>query len=286
MKRFIFIFVAMVMATLCVNGESQERVEIALWPSGAPTPNGLESKEEAVVNNLITNVSESILYVYPASQPNGKMVIACPGGAYACLAMDHEGHDMADWFTSRGITYGVLKYRMPNGHSEVPLEDARQAISIAREKASEWGVDPDKIGIMGASAGGHLAASLATLYGDAAFRPAFQILLYPVITMGEHTHRGSLHNLLGDNPSPEALEHFSLDRQVDPQTPRAFIVLSADDQGVSPVNGIGYAQALIANKVPVSLHVYPTGEHGWGFRDSFPYKPEWTAELQKFLSEI
>lgn len=262
-------------------------VEIALWPSGAPSSNGLESVGESAGSGRVSNVSDPVLYVFPASEPNGKMVIACPGGAYALLSMDHEGRDMAQWMNAQGVTYAVLKYRMPNGHSEVPLDDARRAIAIARERSGEWGVDADKIGVMGFSAGGHLAASLATLHGgDARWRPDFQILLYPVISMGEFTHRGSRRNLLGENATDQECEYFSLSNRVDAMTPKAFIALSSDDAGVSPMNSLMYAEALIANKVPVSLHVYPSGGHGWGYADSFDYKRQWTAELEKFLSEI
>lgn len=287
MKKYFLLLAAMFMSVSSLFGaDNNKMIEIPLWPDGAPSSNGLESVEETGDNVRASKVSNPILYVFPARKPNGKMVIACPGGGYAHLAMAHEGFDMADWMNRQGITFAVLKYRMPNGHSEVPLDDARRAISIAREKASEWGVNPSKIGIMGSSAGGHLAASLSTLYGEDSARPDFQILLYPVISMGDITHKGSRDNLLGKEASAEAVEHFTLANRVDSNSPRAFIALSADDKAVPPMNGIGYAEALIANNVPVTLHVYPSGGHGWGYRDSFKYKREWTAELEKFLSEL
>lgn len=139
---------------------------------------------------------------------------------------------------------------------------------------------------MGASAGGHLAASLATLYGSDATRPDFQILFYPVISMLKGvTHSGSRQNLIGETPSAELEQKYSLERQVSPKTPQAFIMLSADDATVLPINGIGYFLALREQKVPATLHVYPTGGHGWGFRDSFTYKRQWTGELEKWLRE-
>lgn len=277
-----------------------EVVAIELWPEGAPTKNGLEGTEEKVDGNRISHVSNPVLYVYPAEKPNGKMIIDCPGGAYLRLAFAHEGTDMAAWFNSMGITYAVLKYRMPNGIKEVPLEDGRRAIDIVRSRAAEWGVDPAKVGIMGGSAGGHFAATLATLYGDEKYRPAFQILLYPVISMGEITHKGSRDNLLGDSPTPEEIEWYSLANRVDAQTPPAFIAVSADDKAVPAANSLEYAQALInaynsapkdaavksCKAAPVSLHVYPTGGHGWGFRGDFPYKPLWTAELAAWLENV
>lgn len=202
------------------------------------------------------------------------------------LAMNHEGHDMSSWFTAQGITYIVLKYRMPNGHYEVPLSDAEQAIRVVRAKAKEWKINPHCVGIMGASAGGHLAASLATLYSSDETRPDFQILFYPVISMLKGvTHAGSRQNLIGLNPSAELEQKYSLERQVSARSPQAFIMLSADDGSVPPINGIGYFLALREQKVPASLHVYPIGGHGWGFRDNFMYKRQWTGELEKWLRD-
>lgn len=263
-----------------------EKKVIPLWQEGAPTSNGLEGIEEKCVNNRISDVSNPELWVYPAKDPNGMMLIICPGGGYMRLAIDHEGTDLTDWLNSRGISCAVLKYRMPNGHPEVPLEDSRRAISIVRDRAAEWGVDPQKVGIMGSSAGGHFAATLATLYGDNRYRPDFQVLLYPVISMGDDTHMGSRKELLGEKPSEEMIRKYSLQNNVTEKTPQAFIALSADDGAVPPSNSLNYAEALIRNKVPVTLHVYPTGGHGWGFRDSFTYKQQWTMELEKFLNNL
>lgn len=199
--------------------------------------------------------------------------------------MDGEGYDMAPWFCGQGITYMVLKYRMPNGHWEVPVSDAEQAIRMVRQHAKEWNVDPYKVGLMGASAGGHLTATLATHYNSET-RPDFQILLYPVISMVPGiTHGGSRKNLLGDNPTKELEDAYSLERRVSPLSPQAFIVLSADDGAVPPMNSIGYFLALNQQKVPVSMHIYPIGGHGWGFRDNFTYKRQWTEELEKWLRD-
>ena len=265
---------------------AQKPVELPLWPNGAPNNNKLAGTEQGRNNGGVSNVTEPTLTVYPAPHPNGMAIIMCPGGGYSGLAMNHEGHDMASWFNTQGITYAVLKYRMPNGHNEVPLSDAEQAIRMVREHAAEWSVNPQRVGIMGASAGGHLAASLATLYSSDATRPDFQVLFYPVISMLKGvTHSGSRKNLLGETPSAELEQKYSLERQVSPQTPQTFIMLSADDAGVLPINGIGYFLALQEQKVPATLHVYPTGGHGWGFRDSFTYKRQWTGELEKWLRE-
>ena len=199
--------------------------------------------------------------------------------------MHHEGTDMAAWFNSQGITYAVLRYRMPNGHDEVPLSDVHQAIRVMRSHADDWQVK--KVGVMGASAGGHLASTAATHF-DAETRPDFQILFYPVISMDPKiNHRGSRINLLGQNLSAEKVREYSNELQVTPQTPPAFIMHSSDDTAVSVANSLNYFQALVNNQVPASsLHVYPVGGHGWGYNDSFPYKRQWTGELEKWLREI
>lgn len=265
---------------------AQKPVELPLWPNSAPNNNELTNSGQNHNNEWVSDVTTPTLTVYPASHPNGMAIIMCPGGGYGRLAMKHEGHDMAPWFNTQGITYAVLKYRMPNGHHEVPLSDAEQAIRMVREHAAEWGVNPQRVGIMGASAGGHLAASLATLYSSDKTRPDFQILFYPVISMQKGvTHGGSRKNLIGENPSQELEQKYSLERQVSPRTPQAFIMLSSDDDAVPPINGIGYFLALRDHKVPASLHAYPTGGHGWGFRDNFTYKRQWTEELEKWLRE-
>lgn len=265
---------------------AQNTFELPLWPAGAPNSNGLTGTEEDLEGGRVANVITPSITVYKADKPNGVAIIMCPGGGYARLAMNHEGHDMAPWLNAQGITYIVLKYRMPNGHYEVPLSDAEQAIRLVRQHAKEWNIRPDRIGIMGASAGGHLAASLATLYSSNETRPDFQILFYPVISMVPGvTHGGSRQNLLGNNPSQELEDKYTLEKQVNERTPQAFIMLSADDGAVPPANGIHYFEALLQHQVPATLHVYPTGGHGWGFRDAFTYKRQWTGELEKWLRE-
>lgn len=264
---------------------AQNPIELPLWPDGTPNTNGLTGTQEDLNGGLVVNVVTPSITVYRPSCPNGMAIIMCPGGGYARLAMAHEGYDMAPWLNAQGITYIVLKYRMPNGHREVPLSDAEQAIRLVRQHAAEWNVNPARVGIMGASAGGHLAASLATLYGSDETRPDFQILFYPVITMGADTHQGSRNNLLGENPSDELVRDYSLENRVTSRTPQAFIMLSTDDTSVPPVNSINYYMALVKQKVSATLHAYPVGGHGWGFRDDFSYKRQWTGELEKWLRE-
>lgn len=281
--KTIFFSILLSVATML---SAQNTFELPLWPAGAPNSNGLTGTEEDLEGGRVANVIKPSITVYKADKPNGVAIIMCPGGGYARLAMNHEGHDMAPWFNAQGITYIVLKYRMPNGHYEVPLSDAEQAIRLVRQHAKEWNIRPDRIGIMGASAGGHLAASLATLYSSNETRPDFQILFYPVISMVPGvTHGGSRQNLLGNNPSQELEDKYTLEKQVNERTPQAFIMLSADDGAVPPANGIHYFEALLQHQVPATLHVYPTGGHGWGFRDAFTYKRQWTGELEKWLRE-
>ena len=262
---------------------AQKPVELPLWPDGAPNTNGLTGNQEDLEGGRVANVVNPSITVYRPAKPNGMAVIMCPGGGYGRLAMNHEGHDMAAWFTTQGITYAVLKYRMPNGHHEVPLSDAEQAIRLMRGHAKEWGVNPNRIGIMGASAGGHLASTAATHYTPDT-RPDFQILLYPVVSMNPVlTHKGSHDNLLGKNPSKESETLYSNELQVKSDTPPAFILHSSNDGAVAVANSINYYMELVKNKVPASLHTYPIGGHGWGFRDSFPYKRQWTEELEQWL---
>jgi acetyl esterase/lipase len=251
--------------------------EILLWPDGAPNSSGLTGEEQQLENGRIGNITRPTITVYHPENPNGMTVIMCPGGGYFRLAINHEGHDMAQWFNAQGITYAVLKYRMPNGNPEVPLSDIEQAVRIIRQQAPEWKLNPDKTGVMGASAGGHLASTLATHYTDNTTRPDFHILLYPAISMLD-SQRSSL---LGENPSEELKRKYSNEIHVTKNTPPAFITFSTDDR--LAIHAIKYYSALLEHNVQACLHAYPTGGHGWGFLDTFLYKRQWTEELEKWL---
>lgn len=283
--QFIVVIAALFINFTAIASESKD-FEVELWPNGAPTENGLKGQVEELQRSKghLSKVSEPTLHVFPAATPNGKAIICCPGGSYVFLSMKNEGMDMAKWMNKQGITFAVLKYRMPNGHKEVPLEDSRRAIKIMRDSAYQWGIDSNQIGIMGCSAGGHFAATLATMYGEKQYRPDFQILLYPVISM-EHniTHKNSSKNLLGENPSNLDIEKYSLQNLVNKDTPRAFIALSCDDKVVNPINSIEYVDSLLTNHVSVSLHMYPSGGHGWGYCEDFFFKRNWTDELETWL---
>ncbi|MCR5695356.1 MAG: prolyl oligopeptidase family serine peptidase [Marinilabiliaceae bacterium] len=229
--------------------------------------------------------SGATLMVYRATQEKvDKALVICPGGGYRFLASEHEGTQPAHWLSENGLTTAVLLYHMPQGNSQVPLNDAREALQFMRDHANEWG-GYTKVGIMGSSAGGHLASTAAThLTTDA---PDFHILLYPVITMDmANTHKGSRINLLGENPTDEQVAAFSNQLRVTPQTSRAFIFFSTNDGLVPPINAMSYAEALIKNGVSATIHAYPVGGHGWGFSDGFYYKKEWQSEMLRWLSSF
>lgn len=229
---------------------------------------------------------EMTLFLAPDSIADGRSVVILPGGGYSHVAINHEGFDWAPFFNSRGISCAVVNYRMPKGDRSIPVGDAEAAIKLMKDSAEVWHLDPSKVGIMGSSAGGHLASTVAT-HAAPELRPAFQILFYPVISLEQGiTHKGSRDNFLGPEPSEELVREFSNYYQVDSLTPRAFIILSADDRAVPCRNGVGYFEALRAEDIPASLHVFPTGGHGWGSRTTFKYHPLVEAELSAWLDSF
>ncbi len=256
-------------------------IEVDLWPNGAPKENGLTGPEQPLENGRVANISRATLYIYPAPTPNAPAIIACPGGGYRRLAMNHEGHDMATWMNKQGITYAVLKYRMPNGDITIPISDALKAIRTLRERAAEWNIDPQKVGIMGASAGGNLAAQAATQFTSEEDRPDFQVLFYASLTMSKYAAQ----SLLDGDESEEAIDRYWPTKQVKENTPPAFLLCSADDRTVRVQNSIEYFQALRAKGIQATLHIYPSGGHGWGYEEWMPYKREWTAELERWLEQ-
>lgn len=260
--------------------QSQSPILVKLWEG-----EGTVTSEKPIIKGWINGdeYSEATLTIYPASKPNGQVIIACPGGGYAGIATTHEGHDMATWFNTQGITYAVLHYRMPYGKHEIPLSDAHQAIRYMRKHASQWSIN--QIGIMGSSAGGHLASTAATHFTEDT-RPDFQILFYPVVTMSDYTHQGSKDNLLGKNPTDELVRLYSNEMQVNAQTPPAFIMHSSDDTVVPVANSINYYMNMVKQGVMATMHLYPIGGHGWGYNENFPYKSQWKNELEKWLREI
>ena len=257
---------------LCLPANAQKSFEVNLWPKGP----AVKSEDKA-------DSAKVWVYLPSKEEATGRAVVICPGGGYQHLAMDHEGHDWAAFFNNMGIAAVVLKYRMPHGDHEVPLSDAEAAMKLVRRNAQNWNIDPHDVGIMGSSAGGHLASTVAThAKGDAL--PDFQILFYPVITMmPDITHKGSHDNFLGEKAKKRNEQEYSSDLQVTRVTPRAFIALSDDDPTVLPANGVNYYLQLYRNDVPATLHVYPSGGHGWGNRDSFKYHNEMQLDLKAWL---
>lgn len=229
------------------------------------------------------------LTVFLPENPTGRAVVACPGGGYSHLAMEHEGTSWASFFNSRGIALVVLKYRMPKGNRTIPMTDAQNAIRTARDSAEVWHVNPHDIGIMGSSAGGHLAA-ITSVTAPSETRPDFTILFYPVISMDEKvTHKGSVVNFLGDERGNSLLvEQFSADRQVSKATtPPAIIMLSSDDTVVPAVtNGVAYYNAMCREKVPCALYAYSDGGHGWGIKENFKWHIIMLEELSSWLENL
>ena len=237
------------------------------------------------VQDAEKNEAPYIQVFLPAKEKaTGRAILICPGGGYAMVASKHEGTQWAPFFNEMGIATIVLKYRLPKGDSKIPIQDAETALATIRKHASEWTILPEKIGIMESSAGGHLASTIAT-HTDTSLRPEFQILFYPVISMDkEITHMGSHDNLLGSNASAEREILFSNEKQIHTDTPPAILLLSADDTVVVPANSIRYFEALRKKNISASMHIYPSGGHGWGFNLNFPYHTTVLEELKQWLS--
>lgn len=285
MKKTFLTLCLLVLA--CMSTVAQQVFDVKLWPDGMPNTNGIDTQPE---NKGEGNYYPEMRVFLPApGAATGRMVVACPGGGYSHLALDHEGYDWAPYFNRQGIALAVLKYRMPRGNREVPVSDALQAMRLVRKNASQWHVNPYDVGIMGSSAGGHLASTIAT-HADFDARPDFQILFYPVISMDmAKTHKGSVQGFLGKGKDDKSLvEAFSNERQVRRHvTPPAIILLSNDDSAVPPVtNGVAYYSALQKNGIEATLHVYPVGGHGWGFRPAFACHEQMLNDLTAWLNHL
>lgn len=282
MKRTLLTLMMVVILPLSAIAQwGPKPIVVELWPNGAPTSNGLAGPE-IDRGTHVSNVTNPTLTIYPASNPNGKAIIACPGGGYIDVWTQTEGHQMAEWYNAQGITYAVLKYRLPNGHKEVPLDDVFRAMDIMHERQAELGFT--KLGIQGNSAGGHLASTAATHFDCPEHRPDFQILYYPVITFDpKYTHSGSVRYLIGENAPQELIDYYSNEKQVKADTPPAIIIHCTDDSLVPVQNAVNYYLALVEKGISASLHVYPKGNHGFAFGDRFQYKRQWTEEVEKWL---
>lgn len=284
---------------VATNSNAQQAISLygGAIPGAKPTPadyvEETTTREDKVVRT--SKVSKPELYVYQPASPTGTAVIICPGGGYGILAIDKEGHDVARKFQEMGVTAFVLKYRLPSDlimkdKSMGPLQDALQAIYLVRKNAALWSIDPNKVGIMGFSAGGHLASAASTHFADMkidnqeniSLRPSFSILIYPVITFGTNTHAGSVKNLLGEKPTEEQKKYFSSERQVTAQTPPAFLIHANSDKTVPVQNSLRYNEALVKNNVPAEMHIYQAGGHGFGLYNKTT-NDDWFERLKNWM---
>ena len=269
---------------------------IPLWPEGVPNAQ-VNGGVERVEDGRTYNVQIPTLTYFPAPKEiaNGTAVIICPGGGYTRLAMAKEGSDLTRMLNRLGVSAFVLKYRLKEYGHPAPLQDVLRAIRIVRSRAGELGVRPDRIGVMGSSAGGHLAASAATLYDvpegrtgaelDAvSARPTFIALLYPVITMkGAFVHAGSRRSLLGESPKPELVDRLSVELQVTKDTPPAFMVHTEEDTSVPLENSLLFFQALRQFKIDSELHLYEKGPHGFGTRADLGPTSDWPKRWEDWM---
>ena len=269
-----------------LRAEEVKRPLIFLWPGGAPGARG----------QLPADKPSITVYRPVGEKANGAAVLVCPGGGYGHLAVGHEGRDVGLWLNSLGVTALVLRYRIaPRYGHPAPLQDAQRALRTIRARAGEWKVDPRRIGILGFSAGGHLASTASTHFdgGDrraddpverVSCRPDFTILVYPVISLvAPFTHRGSRNNLMGPDAPPRLLEKFSSERQVTPRTPPAFLVHTSGDRGVPAENSIAFYMALRKANVAAELHIYEKGRHGFGLAPGDPVLSSWPRRCEGWL---
>ena len=299
MKRILLIVFVFVLSS---PSFSQTKV-LKVWPDKIPgaIENPSVKEDTTRLDNGQIRISKVVnptitVFFPPKEKANGAAVVICPGGGYTRLSIDHEGDFIAKWLNEFGITGIVLKYRLPNdlimsNKNIGPLQDVQEAIRIARRNSKEWNLDPSRIGIIGFSAGGHLASTASTHFNEKVYdndgtsaRPDFAILLYPVITLNkEITHGGSRNNLLGENPDEKLVERFSNDLQVTSDTPPTFIVHSEDDKTVPVQNSISYYSALKKNSVPGELHIYEKGGHGYGLAKNRDTESQWPAACVQWL---
>ena len=293
----------MLMLLLGEIAYGQNVSEVSLYPDKVPNSIPSTLTEKTILVNgtrRIYYVNTPTLTIYKPATPNNKAIIICPGGGYSRLSIDNEGMHIARALNDMGITAFVLKYRLPNdtmmNYKKIgPLQDVQQAIRLVRKNAVEWGVENCKLGIMGFSAGGHLAASAATHFNFIAdstvkdsisIRPDFAVLLYPVISFNDSiTHQGSKKNLIGENPTSENVQFFSNEMQVTPNTPPVFIVHAGDDKVVPVKNSLLFYESCLKNGVAAELHVYPKGGHGFGLNNPTT-ADRWMDRMSNWLNSF
>lgn len=276
MTKILFAMAATILLAAAQQTPDAPKTEL-LWPNGqAPGALGDEDRDKpSLTIYLPTNKTFAV--------PTG--VVVCPGGGYGALAMDHEGVQIARWLNSIGVAAFVLKYRLgPRYHHPVMLNDAQQALRLVRSRAKEFGIEPNRVGIWGFSAGGHLASTASTHFTSADTRPDFAILSYPVISFTTpYTHQGSKRNLLGENPDPKLVENLSNELQVTKDTPPTFLFHTNEDTGVPPENSVLYYMALRKAGVPAEMHIYERGRHGLGLAQMDAAAGTWPSRLADWL---
>jgi acetyl esterase/lipase len=297
MKKWIYTLLITLFA-----GTANAQEVINLYPGTIPNSKNAKDEEVTQVRDAkrisVSKISKPTLTVFlpPADKRNGTAVIVCPGGGYVNNAIGHEGYEVAKKFNEMGITAFVLKYRIPNDltmeNKEIgPLQDAQRAIQLVRQRAAEWKLDPNRVGMMGFSAGGHLASTAGTHFNKAvienkdntSLRPDFLMLIYPVISLSDSlAHMGSRNQLIGKEPTPEKVREYSNELQVTSTTPPSFLVHAGDDRGVKVQNSVFFYLALQKNSVPAEMHIYPKGGHGFGMENATT-KDVWMERLQNWL---
>ena len=280
--KILFLFI---LSCCIMSNKIFSQTVIPLYKDSIPNSKPAKDKEKVEHRDgitIISKISRPTLTVFlpPKEKANGTAVVICPGGGYWVNASVHEGSDVAKVFAAMGVAAFVLKYRIPDEATMVnreigPLQDAQQALKTVRDRAKEWNVNPGRVGIMGFSAGGHLASTAGTHFNtpviankeNTSLRPNFMMLIYPVISLNASiSHKGSGEQLLGKTPSTEKINEYSNELQVTNETPPTFLVHASDDDGVNPENSIVFYQALVKHKVPAELHIYQSGGHGFGMK--------------------
>ena len=283
MKRVLYILFAAVVTSVAT---AQKPVVLSLEQSGAdeivenlwnntsaPHSNGITADESINEKCELFDTTQTDLYIYKADPAvaTGQAVLVVPGGGYRKVCIEYDGFGVAKYLRSIGVTAVVVKYRLPNGHHEVPLEDAQEALRFLRREGSKWGVDPTQVGILGSSAGGHLAAYLSNVTPEAEL-PAFAVLIYPVITGDtQRTHHGSFNYLLGATRTDSEQQHLSLENRVSQKTPPTLLLLADDDLTVPTVSSTRYYKSLKYHGVKAAMHIFPSGGHGWAGHNDYLY---------------
>jgi acetyl esterase/lipase len=302
--RRISLFLLLINMTMAITANSQSTV-IKLWPKGAPGSIASVGYVETIVRpwgrDCFAQITdpEMLIYLPAKEKTTGTAILVCPGGAYKYVSIINEGYEIASWLNEQGIAAFLLKYRLPadeimTDKSIGPLQDAQEAMRIIRRNAAQWGIDPAKVGVMGFSAGGHLASTLCTDFNEkvcegsdsTSARPSFSVLVYPVISMNEGvTHQGSRENLLGLQPDDALVEKFSNDSQVTKETPPAFLVHSSDDGAVPVQNSVSYYLSLKESDIAAELHIYQKGGHGYGLGKEKGTASQWPEACIRWLRE-